>query len=116
MVSCLFVTEVSCLFVTDVSCLFITDVSCSFITEVSCSFITDVSCGLSMLITCLLVNLPTRQLPLIIIDVNYGLSLQVTRLSSTCLLVNCQQSTTNYANDTNYITINISVIREIRSR
>ena len=43
---------------------------------------------LSMLITCLLVNLPTRQLPLIIIDVNYGLSLQVTRLSSTCQLVN----------------------------
>ena len=60
---------VSCLFVTDVSCLFITDVSCGFITGVSCGFITEVSYGLSMLITCLLVNLPTRQLLLIIIDV-----------------------------------------------
>ncbi|WP_455260467.1 hypothetical protein, partial [Prevotella jejuni] len=56
---------------------------------------------LSMLITCLLVNLPTRQLPLIIIDVNYGLSLQVTRLSSTCQLVNYQQSTTNFSNCAN---------------
>jgi len=34
----------------------------------------------------------------------------------TCQLVNYQYSTTNYANDTNYITINISIIREIRSR
>ena len=35
--------------------------------------------------------------------------------SSTCQLVNYQYSTTNFANDTNYIIINISVIREIRS-
>ena len=50
---------------------------------VSCLLVTEVSCGLSMLITCLLVNLPTRQLPLIIIDVNCGLLLQLT-----CQLVN----------------------------
>ena len=45
-----------------------------------------------------------------ITTVNCGLLLQLTRQpvnSSTC-----QQRTTNYANDTNYIIINISVIRK----
>ena len=37
------------------------------------------------------------------------------RNNLTCQLVNYQYCTTNYANDTNYITISISVIREIRS-
>ena len=48
-----------------------------------------------------------------ITTVNYDLSLQLT-----CKLVNLSTtntSSTNYANDTNYITINISAIREIRS-
>ena len=48
-----------------------------------------------------------------ITDANYGLSLQSTRL-----LVNLstyQQSTTNYANDTNSLAIMIRAIREIRS-
>ena len=56
--------------------------------------ITTVNCGLSLQLTRQLVNLSTRK------PVN----------SSTC-----QQRTTNYANDTNYITISISVIRENRS-
>ena len=45
-----------------------------------------------------------------ITTVNCGLSLQLTRL-----LVNYQQSTTNYANDTNSLVIRIRAIREIRS-
>ena len=35
--------------------------------------------------------------------------------SSTCQLVNYQYSTTNFANDTNYLAIKIRAIREIRS-
>ncbi|WP_287340956.1 hypothetical protein, partial [Prevotella sp.] len=39
--------------------------------------------GLSLQLTCLLVNLSTRQLQIMMTDVNCGLSLQLT-----CLLVN----------------------------
>ena len=57
--------------------------------------ITTVNCDLSLQSTCQLVNL------------------------STCKPVNTstyQQSTTNYANDTNSLAIRIRAIREIRSR
>ena len=50
-----------------------------------------------------------------ITTVSCGLLLQLTRQLVTCQLVNYKYCTTNYANDTNYITISISVIREIRS-
>ena len=82
--------------------------------------ITDVNCDLSLQSTCLLINLSTRQLRIMITDVNCNLSLQSTGLLvnlSTCKPVNTstyQQSTTNYANDTNSLAIRIRAIREIR--
>ena len=51
--------------------------------------ITDVNCDLSLQLTGLLVNLSTRQLPLMSTDVNCGLSQQLTGLLvnlSTCQL------------------------------
>ena len=75
--------------------------------------ITTVSCGLLLQLTRQLVNLSTRQLQIMITDVNCNLSLQIN--SSTHKPVNSstyKQNTTNYANDTNSLAIRIRAIRE----